>query len=209
VGKSQYGAWEENSVMAEDLTFLLSLIPNHTAPLYDQVLRCAAWTDNLEASERDLIALALRALLTPGPAFGTAETALLASGLIHHTSLCRSLAQEVLLRAVAQGRLVPGPLGQVLGRQLAIGYAPAPRLAINLESLLAIDAVADDALRQVFNSLLPELPAVPPRNTLKLLAIYQNLITRSRQAVPTAVLGRLREWQASASLRKAVSALLV
>ena len=72
-----------------------------------------------------------------------------------------------------------------------------------------IDAVTDDALRQVFNSLLPELPATPPRNTLKLLEIYQNLITRTRQAVSTALLARLREWQKSASLRKAVSALLV
>jgi hypothetical protein len=209
MGKSQYGLWEENSVMADDLTFLLSLIPNHATPLFDQVLRTAAWADKLETSERDLVALALRALLAPGPAFGTAETALLASGLIHHTSLCRSLAQEVLLRAVTQGRLVPATLGQVLGRQLAIGYAPVPRLATNMESLLAIDAVTDDALRQVFNSLLPELPAAPPRNTLKLLEIYENLITRTRQAVPAAVLARLREWQKSASLRKAVSALLV
>ena len=209
MGKSQYGLWEENSVMADDLTFLLSLIPNHAAPLFDQLLRTAAWADKLETSERDLVALALRALLAPGPAFGTAETALLASGLIHHTSLCRSLAQEVLLRAVAQGRLVPGPLGQVLGRQLAVGYAPVPRLTTNMESLLAIDAMMDDALRQVFNSLLPELPAAPPRNTGKLLEIYQDLITRTRQAVPTALLGRLREWQKSASLRKAVSALLV
>ena len=208
VGKSEYGSWETNSVMAEDFRFLLAMIPQHPAPLYDQVLRSAAWADNLEASERNLVALGLRELLIPGPAFGTAETALLASGLIHHTPLCRSLAQEVLVRAVAQARLVPGPLGHILGQQLAIGYAPVPRLTTHLELLLAIDAVTDDALRQVFDSLLTELPAEAPRNSRKLLEMYARLVGSTRRAVPTQVQARLREWQAAGSLKKAATLLL-
>jgi hypothetical protein len=209
VGKSKYGSWEANFVMVEDLVFLLSLIPNYPAPLYDQVLRNAAWADNLEATERDLIARALRELLAPGPAFEAAETALLASGLIHYTPLCRSLAQEVLVRAVAQGRLIPVPLGQVLGRQLAVGYAPVPRLATNLEPLLAIDATTGDALRQVLDGLLPELAAGPPRNTGKLLETYASLRGRTHAAMPAAVQARLREWQKSANLKKMAAALLV
>ncbi len=207
-GKSEYGSWETNSVMVDDFRFLLALIPQHPAPLYNQVLRSAAWADNLEASERNLVASGLRELLIPGPAFGTAETALLASGLIHHTPFCRSLAQEVLVRAVAQGRLVPAALGNILGRQLAIGYAPVPRLIANMEPMLAIDAVTDDALRQVFDSLLNELPTEPPRNSLKLLEMYASLMSRTCQAVPTTVQARLREWQAVGSLKKAATLLL-
>ena len=208
VGKSESGSWEENLVMAKDLVFLLALVPNHAAPLYDQVLRRAAWADKLESSERDLVALALRALLLPGPTFETAETALLASGLLHHTPLCRSLAQEVLVRAVAQRRLVPGPLGQILARQLAIGYAPVPRLVTNLEPLLGIDGPTDDALRQVFDRLLPELPNEAPRNTHKLLEAYADLLARTRQPAPATVQVRLREWRAAAALKKTIAALL-
>ncbi|MDQ2770967.1 MAG: DUF6493 family protein [Bacteroidota bacterium] len=208
VGKSEYGSWEQNSVMADDFRFLLALIPQHAAPLYDQILRTAAWADNLEASERNLVALGLQELLIPGPTFGMAETALLASGLVHHTPLCRSLAQEVLVRAVTQARLVPGSLGRILGRQLAIGYAPVPRLTANLELLLAIDAATDDALRQVFDSLLSELPAEAPRNSRKLLEMYARLVGSTRRAVPAAVQARLREWQAAGSLKKAATSLL-
>ncbi|HEX8328379.1 MAG TPA: DUF6493 family protein [Hymenobacter sp.] len=208
VGKSQHGSWEQNSVMADDLPFLLALVPQHATPLYDQVLRSAAWADNLEATERDVVALALRALLIPGPALGTAETALLASGLIHHTPLCRSLAQEVLLRAVAEGRLLPAVLGRILGQQLAIGYAPVPRLATGLATLLAVDAVTDDALRQVLDALLPEMPAEAPRNTRQLLEAYAGLRDRTHRELPASSRTRLQTWQKSASLKVAVSHLL-
>jgi hypothetical protein len=111
-GKSQSGSWESNWLLVSDLPHLFSLLPNYPAPLYAQVLRCAAWADNLESSERDLLLRALRALLGPGPGLDAAATAVLASGLIHHTPQGRSLAQEVLLQAIAHGRLLPAPLAQ-------------------------------------------------------------------------------------------------
>lgn len=209
IGKSQHGSWEENWVTMHDLPSFLSLIPNHVAPLYDQILRSAAWTDNLETTERDLVARALRALLGPGPAFSGTEATLLASGLLHHVPLCRSLAQEVLLRAIAEGRVLPVALGCTLGLQLAVGYAPVPRLADGLAALMAIDAVTDDALGQLLEALLPELPANPPRNTRKLLAAYASLRERTGRAVPAAVAGRLHEWRtAQHSLKQVTSGLL-
>jgi hypothetical protein len=206
-GRSQYGAWEENGVMTEDLPFLLALLPNCPAPLYAQAVCNAAWADKLESSERDLLLQALRALLHLGPALGPAETALLASGLVHHTPPCRSLAQEVLLRAIAEGRLRPAELGRTLGRQLAVGYAPVPRLTDSLAALLAIDALTDDALCQVLEALLPELPAEPLRNTRKLLELYASLRSRTQRTTPPEVCARLSAWQAIGSL-KMVSALL-
>ncbi|MBO2011126.1 DUF6493 family protein [Hymenobacter negativus] len=202
-GKSKYGSWEGNWMLTHDFPFLLALTPNYTAPLYEQILRSAAWADNLESSERDLIALALRALLSPGPAFGENETALLASGLIHNTALCRSLAQEVLLRAVANGRLQPGGLGGIIGQQLAVGYAPVPRLSTVLTTLVAVDALADDALCQLLEALLPELPATPPRNTRKLLELYASLRDRTRRAIPAEVNARFSIWKSVSSLKTA------
>ena len=202
-GKSKYGSWEGNWMLTHDFPFLLALTPNYAAPLYEQILRTAAWADHLESSERDLIALALRALLSAGPAFGENETALLASGLIHNTPMCRSLAQEVLLRAVANGRLQPAGLGAIIGRQLAVGYAPVLRLTTVLATLVAVDALTDDALCQLLEALLPELPATPPRNTRKLLELYASLRERTRRALPAEVNAHFSDWKSVSSLKTA------
>ena len=204
----EHGSWEHNQMLVSDFTFLVSLLPNSADSLYAYVLNSAAWADNLEASERDLVALALRQLLAAGPGFGPAESALVASGLIHHTGLCRSLAQEVVLRAVAHGRLLPAAVGEALGHQLAAGYAPVPRLADTLKPLQGLDAHTDDALRQLLDALLPALPAKPLRSLGRLLETYASLLARTRQPPPAAVQARLRGWRAQATLKKVVALLL-
>jgi hypothetical protein len=208
VWKSERDSWEANWLLVADLPYFISLLPNYPAPLYALVLRSAAWADNLESSERDLLLQALRTLLGPGPVLEVAATAVLASGLIHHTLQGRSLAQEVLLQAIAHGRLRPEVLGQILGQQLATGYAPAPRLADNLLPLIGIAPLTDDALRQILGALLPALSATPPRNPRKLLDAYANLLARTRQPLPAPVRPVLQAWQRTASLKAVATALL-
>ena len=208
VGKSEYGSWESNWQLVNELPHFTALLPNYPAPLYAHVLRCAAWADNLESSERDLLLLALRSLLGPGPVLEAAATAVLASGLLHHTPQGRSLAQEVLLQATKHGRLRPDELGQILGQQLATGYAPALRLADNLRPLKGLDALTDDALSQLLGALLPTLPAAPPRNTRKLLDAYADLLACTHQPVPAAVRPHLLAWQKVSSLKPSALALL-
>ena len=206
--KTKEGHWEHNLLLKSDFRFLASLLPNYPAPLYEYVLRSAAWADNLESSERDLVAQALHALLGPGPAFDRAASALLASGLIHHAPICRSLGQEVLVQAIANGRVVPVYLGQVLGQQLAIGYAPLARLADSLPQLRAISPATDDALAQILDALLPALPALPPRNLRKLLDAYADLVARTGRPVPPAVRERLGAWGQTAALKKLTASIL-
>ncbi len=121
VGQSQDATWKNSWPVLGEFPYPTALLPNYPAPLYAHVLRVAAWASNLESSERDLLLLALHSLLGPGPALETAATAVLASGLIHRTPPGRNLAQEVLLQAIAHGRLRPAGLGHVLGHQLATG----------------------------------------------------------------------------------------
>jgi hypothetical protein len=206
--KTKEGHWEHNLLLKSDFQFLASLLPNYPAPLYEYVLRSAAWADNLESSERDLVAQALHALLGPGPTFDRAASALLASGLIHHAPICRSLGQEVLVQAIANGRVAPVYLGQILGQQLAIGYAPLARLADSLPQLRAISPETDDALAQILDALLPALPALPPRNLRKLLDAYADLVARTGRQVPPAVQVRLREWCQTAAFKKLAGSLL-
>jgi len=208
VGKSERGSWEDNWLLVSDLPHLFSLLPNYPAPLYAQVLRCATWADNLESSERDLLLQALRALLGPGPVLEAAATAVLASGLLHHTPQGRNLAQEVLVQAIRHGRLHPAALGQILGQQLATGYAPALRLADNLLAIKGIDPATDDALGQTLGTLLPVLPATPLRNLRKLLTTYADLLARTHQPLPAAMHANLRAWQTTASLKAVVKPLL-
>ena len=191
-----------------DYAFLVALVPAYPATLHEAVITTAAWASNLEAAERDLVAAGLRSLLGAGPTLDTAASMLLASGLIHHTPLCRSLGLEVLLQAVAARRLVPALLGPVLSQQLATGYAPVARLADQLTQARALDAMTDDALGQLLEALLPGLPAAAPRNTRKLLDLYADLQARTRRPVPTAVQTQLQEWARTPALKKVATTLL-
>ncbi len=208
VGQNQDATWKNSWPVFGEFPHLAALLPNYPAPLYAHVLREAAWASNLESSERDLLLLALHSLLGPGTALETAATAVLASGLIHHTPPGRSLAQEVLLQAIAHGRLRPAVLGHVLGHQLATGYAPASRLADGLRPLLTLDDLTADALGQTLDALLPGLPAAPPRNLRPLLNTYADLLARTRRAVPAAVRPNLLAWQQAASLKAVAQPLL-
>ena len=199
--------WSYVWALPRDYPFLVTLLPQHPAPLNWQALRLAATRDTVDSTHRDILSAALRSLLVPGPALETPATLLLAVGLTHNATVCRALALEALLAAITQRRLMPAALGLVLGRLLAAEYAPMQRLTDALAQTRAIGPATDDALRQVLENLLPELPAAPIRNTAKLLDAYTNV--RGQQPLPAAVQTRLREWQAaSASLKKVAASLL-
>jgi hypothetical protein len=118
------------------------------------------------------------------------------------------LALEVLLAAVPTGRLVPAALGHDLGRLLAAGFAPLARLADLLPQAQGASPETDDALGQLLDALLPELPATPPRNLRKLLDLCTDLAARTGRPVPAAVQAQLRAWQATPALKKASALLL-
>jgi len=200
----QYYLWS----LPASLPFLLTFFPNNPTPLHWHLLRTACRTDGTGSEARGVVEQVLVTLLAPGPALAESTSVLLAVGLTHAAPTCRALALEVLLAAVAQRRLVPAVLGAALGRLLGAGFAPVQRLADGLAELRAIDPATDDALTQTLASLLPQLPAEPPRNTRKLLDAYADLLGRTRQPVPAPAQARLREWQASASLKKAIAMLL-
>lgn len=203
--KKPYYLWS----LGPSLPFLLALLPHNPAPLHWHLLRTACRTDDQGAEGRVLMQQLLHSLLNPGPAFAESTSVLLAVGLTHSAPVCRALALEVLLSAVEQHRLASPDLGQALGRLLAAEFVPIQRLADQLAQARAISPLTDDALRQILETLLPALPgATPLRNTRKLLDAYADLLARNRQAAPPAVQERLREWQATASLKKVASSLL-
>jgi hypothetical protein len=200
--------WRRLRALEANYPFLLALLAQYPAPLYWHTLALAATRDIVDSSNRDVLLQAMRGLLGDGPAFDAPTTLLLAIGLTYNASACRALALEALLAAIATARLVPAALGQTLGRLLTAGFVPVQRLTDGLAEIRASSPTADAALHQLLDALLPALPAEPPRNTRKLLDAYTDLISRTRQPVPGPVQARLREWQASASLKKASASLL-
>jgi hypothetical protein len=195
-------------LLPHDYRFVASLIPHNPAPLHWHVVRTAAWADGLESTERDVVQAALQELLGPGPLFPEPTTLLLALGLMHKAPACRALALEAFLSACTTGRLEPTALGTILGRFLAHEFAPVQRLADNLQQARAIDATTDDALLQVLDQLLPQLPAAPLRNTKKLVELYADLSSRSGRLPVEAVKANLRSWKGTATLKKAVGELV-
>ena len=146
--------------------------------------------------------------LAPGPVFDEPATLLLAIGLTHHLAPVRALALEALLSATDHGRLVPTALATALGKLLSASFVPLPRLTASLTPARAINPRTDDALRQLLDALLPALPAAPLRQTGALLTLYADLPGRAAHPVPAPVQARLREWSASASLKKLAAPLL-
>ncbi|MBD2722606.1 DUF6493 family protein [Hymenobacter armeniacus] len=195
-------------VLPHDYRFVASLVPHNSAPLHWHVMRTAAWADGLESNERDVVQAALQELLAPGPVFTEPTTLLLAVGLMHKVPACRALALEVFLSAIATGRLEPAALGTVLGRFLANEFVPVQRLVENLQQARAIDATTDDALQQVLDYLLAELPASPLRNTKKLIELYADLAGRSGRRPLEAAKINLHSWKGTATLRKVVGELV-
>ncbi|GGG35381.1 DUF6493 family protein [Hymenobacter glacieicola] len=195
-------------LLPHDYRFVASLIPHNPAPLHWHVVRTAAWADGLESTERDVVQAALQELLGPGPTFPEPTTLLLALGLMHKVPACRALALEVFLSACATGRLIPADLGSTLGRFLTAEFVPVQRLADNLQQARAIDAVTDAALQQVLDALLPQLPAVPLRNTKKLVELYADLAGRSGRRPAEATMATLRSWKGLTALSKAVGMLV-
>ena len=182
------------------------MLPNNPAPLHWHILRSACRINSSGSEERTIIQLFLRSILGDGPCFDPPATVLLAVGLVHFSPACRALALEVLLAAVPTGRLRPGALGTALGQLLAGEFGPVQRLTVGLAQARAINPTTDDALHQVLNSLLVELPSSPPRSTTKLLDAYANL--RNSQPLPDAVRARLTGWQTVGSLKKPATMLL-
>lgn len=211
-----YAAYAGLSQRPEQYSYVLrfsvanavALLPNNPEPLHWHTLRTCYRTDEAGSEARDAVQFALMGLLTTGPRHAAGTSALLAAGLLHQAATVRAMALEVLLSATDTGRLLPTDLGRALGRLLAAGRAPLARLAEGLAQARAISPRTDDALRQTLDALLPLLPAVPLRNTAKLLDAYADTLSRVRHSVPETVQDRLREWQRVSSLKKTASALL-
>ena len=190
------------------VSFLLSLLPANPAPLHWHLVRTLYHTNATYAEERTVQQRVLHALLLPGPAFAEPTTLLLALALVQSDAPGRALALEVLLAAIDHGRLAPLALGQALGRLLAAEFAPVPRFADGLAQARALSPRTDDALGQLLEALLPELPTSPPRQTAKLLAAYADLVARTHRSVPSALQAHLREWSMVTTLKKVVAPLL-
>ena len=188
--------------------YLLSLLPAIPAPLHWHLARTLYHTNTTYAEERTVQQRVLHTLLLPGPAFAEPTTLLLALALVQSDAPGRALALEVLLAAIEHGRLVPMDLGRALGRLLAAEFAPVPRLTDGLAQARALGPRTDDALGQLLEALLPELPTPPPRQTAKLLAAYADLAARTHRPVPIALQAHLREWSTSAALKKVIAPLL-
>lgn len=200
--------WNELATLGANYPYLASLLPHYLAPLHWRALLLADLRDAGGASIRQVLSQVLREQLAPGPAFDEPATLLLAIGLTYHQPPVRALALEALLAATDHGRLVPAALAAALGKLLSADFVPLPRLTAGLVRARAISPRTDDALRQVLEALLPVLPAAPLRQTGALLTLYADLPGRAAHPVPAPVQARLREWSASASLKKLAAPLL-
>ena len=199
----QHALWS----LPPELPFLLTLLPNQPDTLFWHVVRTATRTADKDATTQQALQAVLTTLLSPGPVFSEPATLLLALGLTQAAAPGRALALEVLLAAIAHNRLAPAALGHTLARLLAAELVPVARLTDTLTQARAISLRIDDAMRQLLEALLPQLPDAPLRNTRKLIEAYADVQARTRRIAPEPVQQQLRVWSSSATLKKAAASL--
>jgi hypothetical protein len=94
----------------------------------------------------------------------------------------RTMAVEVLVAAVDDGRLLPGDLGEHLAPLLAVGAVKAARLARTLAEAVGAGAAQAQAARVVIEQMLRGDPGRSPRHLAKLLEVLHELLVVAGEA---------------------------
>ncbi|PMD90211.1 hypothetical protein BWI97_24195 [Siphonobacter sp. BAB-5405] len=202
-----HGRFEETQdySFAADFLFSASLIPQYREPLYYRVLQVRALRYKTNQSDQQALEKALRSLLPEEAVFYEYGLMVLAQGFISAKATDRALAQEVFVQKIEQQKLDVRTLGQELGKLLKENFAPLQRVIDSLEALRRLSPLHEDALIQFIEQiLLNQAYSQPPKNTAKLLSIYQDLLQMNRRRLPDHLSEHLNHWQQYPALKKTV-----
>ena len=196
-----------------DVQRLLGLIPNNPGPLIALLV-----ADNLKYSSFWEVAAKKRVYRTldwlhqyhhqnssqPVHLF-------LAACLLCEDLKIRQSAANFWIKAVQHNNINSVLLGQSIGRMERKNFAPIKRfIDLVQDHLLKISTIHNHALESIIVNILAKLPAIPIKNTKKLLFLYRELLALNHSTINEKRLLILLElWQESPSLKKVILELAV
>ena len=191
-----------------DVQQLLGMLPNNPDPIIILLL-----ADNLkypsfwEAIARKRVVEILTWLTQYFPKkHGYATHFFLATCMLSANKKIRLSAGEIWKNAIVNNQINSVLIGQILGKMECKEYAPLQRFTDLAQThLFNISKPHNQALEEVISHLLAKLPAVPIRNTKKLLVLYRELLAINATKITNErLLILLSLWTKSASLKKVI-----
>ena len=135
--------------------------------------------------------------------------AFLAASILAQDKIARQLVSELWIVAVDHDIFNSKCLGRISGILLCNQYAPLKRLTdIISTNMINLSKRHDLALIELLQSIIPELPDSPITNTKKILELYTNLHMTYMCNLPVNLKEKLKVWDTTKSLQKAIKNLL-
>ena len=196
------------SVEHNDVARYFSLLPNCPDPLLALVIR-QSLADGRETTHPALLTATLQALLNGPSTFGPAAHLLIATSMLSNHKTIRVLAAECWIKGVDEKALDSEQIGNIIGQQESVEFAPLQRFTDLLSTqLLRVSSQHNQALARLLTACLVQLPDTPIRGLRKLLEIYQGVAYHADYEGDAKVQAKLEAWQSVTILKKVTTTLL-
>lgn len=185
-----------------DTLFLYSFVPNYSDPFYAKMLMVYALKSNLTSeSERGLNEV-LKILLSYKQNIDMTANLVLATGFLNNAKINRDLSVEVFIQGVNDNCLNVELLGHNISKLLNGNYAPLSRLIDSLYALKGISLLHDSALFILIEKIIAEIGEEIPKNFMKLIELYHELLIINNKQISTAIEQKLPIWKQRDTIKK-------
>ncbi len=192
-----------------DIRRIILLSPNNPGPMIAGVIsKCLEYPQFYTEFDKRTVAAVLQVLYDIWDNPGEMAHLLVATCLLSADKTIINLAGEIWISGVSPNgvnrhSINSALIGQMVGKQEAIEFAPLKRFTDHVMSVLfRVSAQHNQQLQLLVESLLAELPGTPIKNLKKLLEIYLELLSLNQSSAGVTILPRLAAWKQTAGLQK-------
>jgi hypothetical protein len=192
-----------------DIIRALMLVPNNPESFLPEIIRtCLKWPTFNEENSKRMCIQALKLLHEIWDDFGEMAHLFLVACMISSDKTVSTMAGEIWVRYVPQGKVDSGLIGRMVGIYQQVEFAPMKRFTdLIVQSFLKISEVHDEQLRIMIENCIEKLPDEPVKNLAKLLEVYVELKPVYAE-MKEDVRGKLKVWGGKGSLKKVVGGLV-
>ncbi|TPE42475.1 DUF6493 family protein [Pontibacter mangrovi] len=190
-----------------DIQRLLMLVPNNPELLLAQVIgQCLTYPTFWSEADRKMVTATIRTLQEIWKDFGATAHLFVATCMLSSDKTIRAFAAEIWIRGVSSDSIKSGLVGEIIGLQEQVEFAPLKRLTdLIISNMLQVSGRHNVQLEEMLTALLQQLPDEPIKNLKKLLEIYMEVLALNKSAAEKDLTPKLEAWQHAPSLSKTIS----
>ncbi|NML41508.1 hypothetical protein HHL17_30265 [Chitinophaga sp. G-6-1-13] len=203
------GVGQYMSVSITDVARLLLLTPNHPDVLLARVMQsCQRSSAYYEVNETGIVLNTLKTLHSLDIPHSEMRYLCIALCMLHADKTVKGYAAEYWSSRIPD-RISSEKLGQTIGMQQRVSWAPMKRLTDLISTQTQISRLQNEALETLLTACLSVFTDTPVKDLKKLLEVYAEVLAINNSSITnTAVIQLLNAWQGSSTVKKAVQQLL-